>query len=63
MLGNDTPAPCPAMRFEGTKFVCALVEMADMMSPREGASLRFILGVGFGCDSETDEEVAATERG
>jgi hypothetical protein len=54
---GDVPAPCPGLKRVDGRFVCALVQMADEMGPNHAAALRFILGVGLGCDSETDEEI------
>ena len=53
MFGRDQSAPCPALNFHGGRFWCGLVKAADEMGM--GDSLRLVLGVGFGCDSDDPE--------
>lgn len=60
MLGNNTPAPCPLIRARDGRFFCGAVDMADEMGAEQGAAIRFILGVGIGCDAEIEDEDAKT---
>jgi hypothetical protein len=55
----DAVAPCPALRFDGRRYRCSLVEMeTDQGVPPVLANA---LGIGRGCCS--DDDLALAERG
>jgi len=55
-LHGNTQAPCQLMRWREGRFFCGAIDIADEMGVIEGFALRVKLAIGFGCDSETDEE-------
>lgn len=60
MFGNEQPAPCPAMEFEGNRFYCGAIRMLER-AEEETISLKILknmLGIGRGCDSQLESEVA-----
>lgn len=63
MHGDNADAPCPSMRYRDRRFYCEAVELADRMGEMEGKSLRLIMGIGRGCDSELAGEMIAKVGG
>lgn len=47
VYGEQTPAPCPAMRFKEGRFWCAVVQQFEPIG--------VLLGIGMGCDSNDPE--------
>ena len=56
MAFPDAQAPCPAIRFDGEKFRCAIVEM-EAASGKEPLIAEAI-GIGKGCCSDVEAENA-----
>ena len=48
---RTTQAPCPGLEFREGRFWCGAVKIADEIG--RGPLIRLVLGIGFGCDSET----------
>ena len=59
-IHGDIPAPCPSMEWEDSRFRCGAIRLADS-DIKYGLLVRMALGIGLGCDSETDAEFAARE--
>ena len=62
MIFGAVAPPCPALLFVQGRYWCSLVLM-EYATRRHDASvppvLEHSLAIGWGCDAETDEEVAA----
>ncbi len=53
--GKDTPAPCPSLVHDGSRYLCAVVcaeQMALNAGEVEDRHLAKALGIGWGCDSD-----------
>ncbi len=49
-LHGRVKAPCPSLEYRAGRFWCGAVTLADEIG--QGDSLRFLMGIGVGCDSE-----------
>ena len=52
--GLRATAPCEAMRFDGERFRCMVVETERRMNGGFPALVSLRLGIGIGCDSDGD---------
>lgn len=56
-VSGDIPGtPCSLLEWDGAKYRCGALRIADSLGATEGAFLRMKLGVGFGCDAEATTE-------
>lgn len=55
-FGDSVEAPCPALRFDGSRNWCAVIEQAERMNVAFAADLKWRLGVGAGCQMSDEHE-------
>lgn len=52
VAGHSPFEACTLLEWDGERYRCGAVRLADTIDDTAGAYLRLRLGIGFGCDSE-----------